>query len=415
MSFYTKNLKTKSFCKRVLAVSLSACLLIAPISANAESYDEKINNATNEKNELSDKVSVIEEMYSQKQNELSSVSAEIAELEAERISMMSEEEMAISELNFLKSSIEKSETVIASMEESVAELEVLFVERARIMYQHSNVDILTLFFEADDIFDFIDSVNIHKKMLEEDTALLEKLKSDKEQLELKREQQERLFKDKEILLAEIERAITDLENQVAISEGKYSNLNALLDELADEEASLNSQIDDLESDISSFEQQKKNQEEAESKKNQESLSNTSNNISRDDSGADFCWPLASYSYISSPFGYRTHPINGKWSLHTGVDIATSSGTSIFAAQSGTVLVSTTAGGSYGYYVKIQHDNGLVTLYAHCSELLVSAGDRVERGQVIAKVGSTGASTGPHLHFEVIKNGQYMQPLNYISA
>jgi len=395
---------------------LSVCLLTTPAFAGASSYDDKINDATNKKNDLSGKVSVIEEMYSQKQDELSSVSAEIAKLEAEKLSMMSEEEMAVAELNFLKKSIEDSEETIASMEKSVEELEVLFVERARIMYQHSSVDILTLFFEAEDIFDFIDSVNLHKRMLEEDTALLEKLKSDKSQLELKREQQERLFKDKEVLLDEIENAIADLENRVAISEGKYSNLSALLSDLSKEEADLNSQISDLKDDISYYEDQKQQQQQQEAEKNnQNNSSNTSNNISRDDSDANFCWPLASYSYISSPFGYRTHPINGKWSLHTGVDIASASGTSIFAAQSGTVLISTTAGGSYGYYVKIQHDNGLVTLYAHCSQLLVSAGDRVERGQVIAKVGSTGASTGPHLHFEVIKNGQYMQPLNYISA
>jgi murein DD-endopeptidase MepM/ murein hydrolase activator NlpD len=101
-------------------------------------------------------------------------------------------------------------------------------------------------------------------------------------------------------------------------------------------------------------------------------------------------------------------------LHTGVDLAASGGTAIYAAQSGVVEVSTTNGGGFGYYIKIQHDNGLETMYAHCSKLLVKEGETVQRGQKIAEVGKTGSATGCHLHFEVIKNGQYVQPLNYIS-
>ncbi len=417
MSLYKFNIK--SLCTKLITMSLVACLAITPVFSSAANYDDAIKDAQAEKDKLNNEVNAIEQMLSEKQDELSSVSSEIAKLEAERLSMMSTSEMAVAELNFLKDSIANSEAELAALEEEFAELERCFVERARLMYQQSQVDMFSLFFESENIFDFIDKVNLHKKIVEEDTAMLEQIKADKAQLELKRERQETLFKDKEILLAEIESAIADIENQTTIIEGQYQNLSNLLSSLAEEEEFLNDKISSIDDNISSLEKKKKEQEEEEERKRQEQLAQNKptgngSNISRDESAAGFCWPVESYYYISSPFGYRTHPITHKWSMHTGVDLAASGGTAIYAAQSGVVVTSTKYGGGYGYYVKIRHDNGLETLYAHCSALLVQEGQTVQRGQVIAKVGSTGAATGPHLHFEVILNGQYQQPLNYIS-
>lgn len=117
----------------------------------------------------------------------------------------------------------------------------------------------------------------------------------------------------------------------------------------------------------------------------------------------FTWPLAVDGTITSRFGTRKDPISGEIKTHGGTDIASATGTSILAAADGTVI-SATWHNSYGYYVKIKHNDTYSTLYAHCSALLVSAGQTVKQGQVIAQVGSTGYSTGPHLHFEVIQNG-----------
>ena len=119
------------------------------------------------------------------------------------------------------------------------------------------------------------------------------------------------------------------------------------------------------------------------------------------------------SLIKPISGTITSRYGGRWgSVHTGLDIATSSGTSIKAAAGGTVSY---AGwkGSYGNLVVISHGNGIQTYYAHCSSLLVSAGQSVSQGQVIARVGSTGNSTGPHLHFEIRKNGTTLNPQNYV--
>ena len=116
------------------------------------------------------------------------------------------------------------------------------------------------------------------------------------------------------------------------------------------------------------------------------------------------------NHIASDFGYRTNPYVG---FHYGVDIGMAMGTPICAVKDGTVTTSVHGSGGYGYYIIIDHADGVQTLYAHCSELLVSVGDEVKKGDVIAKVGSTGRSTGPHVHFEVRINGECVDPLPYI--
>lgn len=129
----------------------------------------------------------------------------------------------------------------------------------------------------------------------------------------------------------------------------------------------------------------------------------------------FEWPLPGDFSITSLFGYRTDPITGEASFHDGVDIAAPEGTAILAAADGVVVTANRTdswGGSYGYYVKIRHDETYETLYAHCSEVLVKAGQEVEQGDVIALVGGTGNSTGNHLHFEVRADGSRMDPLDF---
>ena len=128
----------------------------------------------------------------------------------------------------------------------------------------------------------------------------------------------------------------------------------------------------------------------------------------------FTWPLDGDYRISSGFGTRTDPINGVVKTHGGTDIAAATGTPILAAADGVVEIAGYNAGGYGYYVKLSHGDGYETLYGHCSVLLVSTGQTVKQGQVIAKVGSTGHSTGPHLHFEVRYNGSKVNPMQFFA-
>ena len=131
----------------------------------------------------------------------------------------------------------------------------------------------------------------------------------------------------------------------------------------------------------------------------------------------FTWPLPQSFTITSQFGYRTDPFTGEISYHSGTDIAAPYGTPVLAAAGGTVTVANATdpwGGSYGYYVKIQHDGTFDTLYAHCSSICVTPGQQVQQGEVIGYVGSTGNSTGNHLHFEVWENGERMDAMDLFS-
>ena len=450
MSFSKYKHKLLTILRKLIAFSLVAGILLFPqVSVTAEDYSEEIKNSQSEYDKLNEQKGAIAQLIEEKQKKLSELSSEIAQMEADRLAQMTQKDKTILELQFLKESIEEFDADIAKMQEEYDELEQLFLDRAKIMYQYSEIDFLTLLFESDNIFDFFNKLQAYNKMLQEDNILLDDLKSAKQQLAVKKQQQEELFSNKEALLSEIETAISELENDHELISDNYTELSVLLLQMNEQESSLDSQMDALANKINALEAAQKEAEEkariaaeearkaaeAEKKRKEEEARKAAEEaerarqeaerakqeaankgtVSRGESNKNFCWPIETYVYISSPFGYRTHPLNGSWSLHTGVDLAAPRGTKIYAAQSGIVKIAHTKDdNSFGIYVQIEHETGLETKYAHCSKLLVTEGQYVTRGQVIAEVGMTGAATGNHLHFEVIINGQPVQPLDYIS-
>ena len=132
------------------------------------------------------------------------------------------------------------------------------------------------------------------------------------------------------------------------------------------------------------------------------------------SESGFLWPLNGYNTLTSLFGSRIHPITGKANNHTGIDIPAPAGTAILASKSGVVITST-RNRSYGNYVVVGHSDGTSTLYAHMSSRSVSQGQTVKQGQVVGRVGTTGSSTGNHLHFEIRVNGSRVDPVNYFKS
>ena len=130
------------------------------------------------------------------------------------------------------------------------------------------------------------------------------------------------------------------------------------------------------------------------------------------SNASWTTPVSGYT-ITSPFGMRTHPILGTKRMHNGIDMACNQGTPIYATRAGTVTVASYQAGGAGYYVSINHLDGFSSIYMHMTNYVVSAGQSVSQGQLIGYVGSTGLSTGPHLHFGISYAGTYVNPLAYI--
>ena len=174
---------------------------------------------------------------------------------------------------------------------------------------------------------------------------------------------------------------------------KKNNLSAEERKLHDQILALEESNDELQKDIEGF------------------LNSVNNGSSGSvTQGGGFIRPVS--DRITSDFGYRTHPVTGQKKLHTGTDFGSSYGTPVKAAKGGKVVLSGTYGG-YGNTVIIDHGGGVQTLYAHNSSLVVKSGQAVKQGDIISKVGSTGVSTGPHLHFEVRVNGTPKNPMEYI--
>lgn len=291
-----------------------------------------------------------------------------------------------------KSDITLKEEELKKAEEEYKEYEELFLTRARVMYENSDIKYLEILFGADDFSDFLSKLEMISQLMEYDRNILKKLDETK---------------------VKIAEAKEELENILVRQEENAKSLEArksALDEtLLKKKQLLESATADLEKYKAIYEAAEQ-AEEALIRENARALSYSANPVKY--TGGKFSWPVPGSQRVTSYYGYRIHPVYKTRKFHTGIDIGAGYGLDIVAGGDGTVTLATTNGG-YGKCIIINHGSGLSTLYGHCSTLLVSQGDKVKKGQIIAKVGSTGVSTGPHLHFEVRVNGSTTDPLQYV--
>ncbi len=229
------------------------------------------------------------------------------------------------------------------------------------------------------------------------------------------------IKSKEEKLETEKAELSDMKDEL---EAKQSSVQTMLDDKKSQLATYNSKINTASAELSEYEKQIKQQEdtikaiEAQIRKKEEEARKAAQAAGKTYETVDlgsihFIWPCPSSSRITSGFGDRESPTEGASSNHQGIDIGASSGSAILAAADGEVVVSTYSP-SAGNYIMLSHGGGVFTVYMHCSALLVSTGDNVKAGDTIAKVGSTGYSTGPHLHFGIRASGKYLNPSNYVS-
>lgn len=263
-------------------------------------------------------------------------------------------------------------------------------QRLRVMYEYSTVSILDILFESKSILDFFQRIEVITSVAEENDRLIEEINVLKNDIEFKktmREEELAYFEGEataqidriNLILSDRNEVTTELEYQ----ETYINKLEKDLDNLMEESKKITQMIKELRSRMTY-------------------------------AGGTMAWPLPSDYNVHSGFGSRLHPILKTYKMHTGVDIGGKYGASIVAANNGTVISAGWRSG-YGYCVIIDHgvfDGKTITsLYAHCSKINVKVGQTVKKGQIIANVGSTGLSTGPHLHFEIRENGDPVNPIN----
>lgn len=403
--------------KKILAICLAALMAVpsGAIAKSSKSLTIEKNKKKQEQTEVKNKIKKQKSNISNTESEKKVVNDEIVNLD-ERIQVTSAKistlEGEISSLNKdIKENQDKLEEAQVNLEENTEALRM----RLREMYKRGNVNFLEVILNSKDIEELLRNNEIISSIAKADRELIEFIG---EQIETIKESEQRLQIDKAKLSANKAAVINERQTYQAAIDAKNnymkvleSNLELYKAEFEKAQAnwdSLDAEIVRLQKQIS--EQKKAEEAAARARKATRVHSNISVS-SAPRNGQSYTWPVPGHYSISSPFGYRIHPILGYSKFHSGVDIPAPSGTPIVAAKSGTVIMSKLMSG-YGNVVMVDHGD-TVTVYAHCSALNVGVGESVKAGDVIAFVGSTGLSTGAHLHFEVRVNGSPVNPLGYV--
>lgn len=346
--------------------------------------------ADNKEDNLDKKLSENRQEQTTIENKIKNLDEKVSEIEA-NISKTNEE------INKLDTEIESTQKEIKSLEENIKNNEEALGKRLKAINSNYSMGYMKVILSSTSLSDFFDNIYIVKQVVEQDKVLLKELDENKLAIESKEKELESKKQKQEELKSKLQ---SDNESVQA----DKSELQALKNELEKEENDLESELEKIAAEAAA-----KLEAEQAAKQNSSNDGLTSGPTGVISSGS---WPVPGHTTISSPYGYRQHPVLNVQKMHTGIDIPAPSGTPAVAIDNGTVIFSGTKG-TYGNTVMIQHDDGKVTLYAHNSELMVSTGQRVEKGQVVTKIGTTGRSTGPHLHFEVRINGKHTNPMPYI--
>ena len=339
---------------------------------------------------LNDKIKELDQNIGEKGKENNALISNINSIQRNIRTLEDEIALTDADIENTEISISEKEGIIAEAENNISEKTVLLNSRIRVMYKNGNVGYLEVLLGSKDFKDLLSRIDMVQKIYLHDKNLINYMK---EQKDIVTVQKKELEEKKETLVS-----------YRKVKSEKTTVLNEKIGTLRDAQK-------EVKKDLVALEKQEK-EFEKDAKKLTEII--RSMKLAADYVGGEMMWPTPGYYNITSPFGNRIHPILKTKKLHTGIDIAVPYGNAIHAAQSGTVVF-TGWMGSYGKAVLIDHGGGIATLYAHNSSIVAKKGQKVIIGDVISKCGSTGRSTGAHLHFEVRKNGEYVDPLGYVKG
>ncbi|MBF8983373.1 peptidoglycan DD-metalloendopeptidase family protein [Lutibacter sp. B2] len=350
---------------------------------NSSIEKDKLNNVKNTIKDFKDKLS------NNKEKE-KNVTAQMNTLDAKIDNNQNEIENLNSKISQTKKNIEVAKKELEDATQQVTEQDDIMLKRLRAMYKNGEVGYMQVLLESDSVIDLLSNLDMVKKIFNQDMELLEIMKQRREEIDEKKKKLEAYERNLSIMISNMETK----QKQLKIDIGEMIKTKELIKQ---DSKKFEKQIDELNAYANKLSEEIRRKQ------------STGKYV-----GGQLNWPAPGYTRITSPFGYRIHPILKRKKMHTGIDVGVPYGKTIVAAGDGKVIMANWYGG-YGKAVMVDHGGGIVTLYAHNSTLLVKVGQNVKRGQAITKSGSTGNSTGPHLHFEVRKNGQYTDPLPWLKG
>lgn len=370
---------------RRIAIVISIMLLMSSMTsfgAQVDDLKKKLNDAKGSMKNAQQELKANKKEQGKVADKIESLNNEINRTEQEIDRLFSQIMQTKGEISIQQKEMKRLQELIEAQKE-------LLKKRLRVMYKTSDIDYMEVLLSSTDISEFMSNLDMIKRIAEHDKELIEQFKNDREKVEKVKQGLEQ----KEKMLADLQRKAESEKTKLAVSRGQQVEYKQELEQSAEE----------IEAEIDKFNEYARSIQSQITKLQSSSASY---------GGGAMAWPSAASTRVTSPFGYRNHPILKKQKFHSGIDIGAPSGSNVLAANDGTVIFAGWQGG-YGNTVMIDHGGKIVTLYGHNSRLLVGTGDKVTRGQVIAKCGSTGLSTGPHIHFEVRKNGSPVDPMGWV--
>ena len=397
--------------KRIFAAAaLVCCLTVTTAYADVTQEDidnakNQINNLKNQQKDAQDAVDDINGKKGQLESDLNNLNGQMTNIVSSMNALESQINDKKKELSDLEDEIDQTQDNLeAAKQQSASQYEDMKI-RIRYMYENGNQEYLDIIFGAKSISDLLNRSEYVEKISEYDNKVFAHFKKAAltvQQKEKQREQQTNELKELETKTREEKQAVSELK---ADKKTELDKIDKAMEKSQDQVSEYTKKALEAENQVEALLQKKQDEIDRE-------MAAGGGNSGGSTTG--FGWPLkGGAGRISSGFGGRKSPTAGASTYHKGVDLAAPSGTPILAVGSGKVVTATYSS-SAGNYIMISHGNRLYTVYMHCSRLAVSAGKQVTKGQVIGYVGSTGISTGAHLHFGVTKNGSYVNPLNYIS-
>lgn len=375
--------------KRLIIITLLAAVLAASfIPANSVLAGSELDSAKNAKSKTDNRINDLNKQKKQALQEKTALENEQKQIANEQVAETNAYEQLLAEISSAEENLRQTEKALEEAIRIYNQQNELVKVRLKVMYQNSSVSMFDTLLESKSVVEFYERLHYMSVISENDNKMLEDLETARQDVEYKKELEQKareLLKQK---AGEKERRLAQLKTSRAEVEGELAKTKSEINKL---EKEIDAQI-------------------AESKRLQGVIKNLSSK--KKYVGGTMQWPCPSSYNVTSYYGMRKHPILRKYKMHTGIDIGASKGSSIVAANKGTVIMATyDKSGGYGNMVVLDHGAGITTLYAHASKLCVKVGDEVKAGAVIAKVGSTGLSTGNHLHFEVRVNGETKNPLS----